>query len=201
MEMSFKCWLEDYQRVFPFMQEEDPPDIKKISRYKTKEDYIRAVQRGGRQTEKSAKQWIAQPASHWLIGEEELVELIPNAITIPTPVGEKSLTIVHLMEKEPQSPLGKKRYRILAYLGEMSKSDIFDQWTKPVGGISGYGGYITHVWVEDVFRGKQPNLYKFLMEIARERGIVGLAPLARPLMSKDILAAQAKYDWKRTKGE
>lgn len=237
---SFKLWLaEDYQRVFPFMMEDDPPNLKKMQRYKDKESYIKAMSRGGRDTEGAAEKIIREPIGGWF--KEEILEIKPKAVVIPAftfPNGvvrpERYLAFVYIQSTKPINPekpeYNKKRYRILAYYQgakeNFTKDDI--EYGSIVGGLMGFGGYITHVWVDKEYRGDSskfgiPNLYKLLLQFARQRGIVGLAPekatcpncgetvglhyepkkcpncntLAQPLTSKSFRAAQARYDWKR----
>lgn len=133
-------------------------------------------------------------------------------------------------QDSPLKEYQKKVYRLLAYYqkGEnFNKSEI--QFARPIGGLQGMGGYYTHIWVDPEYRGKQegvPNIFKLIMSYAKKMGIHGLMPetkacekcdvqvhvgsrptkcpncghLAQPLTSKSLRTAQAKYDWKRSKG-
>ena len=208
--MNFKQWLESQQLLFPFKTEDDPPNLDKIKRYKSLDNYVAAMSKGGRKTEVSAKEVVKRP--RWNI-----------AIAC-----FRSKNIIN-----PQSKEGNhKQFRILAFFqgrkNTFTKEEAMDPYANVIGGIVGFGDQITHVWVDDEYRGNLshaniPNLYKELLRFARERGIVGMAPedatcpkcgetvrvnnepakcpkcgtLAQPLTSKSFRAAQAKYDWKR----
>jgi hypothetical protein len=249
--MDFKQWLETKQLLFPFKTDDDPPNISKINKYKSLDNYVKSMSKGGRKTEISAKQVVSQPPgsamAKWFGGGFELEELVPNAVVIPSftfPNGYKrpqwNLAIAILKSKNVINPQNKegnyKQFRILAFFqGQKStftKSEVMDPYANPVGGLVGFGDQITHVWVDDEYRGNLshvnvPNLYKELLKFAKERGIVGMASenaccskcgetvqihnepkkcpkcgtVVQPLTSKSFRAAQAKYDWKRTKGE
>lgn len=216
--MLFKLWLisetDYYQKVFPYMQEEEPPDVNKIKRYKSMDNYVKAMQKGGRQTEVAAEKLISSPASGYFIGNEELIELIPDAVSIPPkefPNGtlrpEFRIAIAHLKTVQPIQSYSEKynnkhRYRILAYWqgkvgSTFTKENVFEDYRSPIGGLSYIGGYIDTVWVDPSHRGNYDiSLYKELREFAKRRGIISLAP-DDDLTSKSFRAAQAKYDWNR----
>ena len=245
--MRFRLWLEARQLLFPFKTEDDPPNLDKIKRYKSQDNYIKAMSKGGRQTERSAEELVSQAPggvmASWFGGGFELEDLVPGAVTIPAhtfPNGrtrpEWKIAIALLRSKNvvnPDSKEGNRRqFRILAFFQSsrltFTKSEVMDPHARPIGGIMGFGDQYTHVWVDEEYRGKSgeagiPNLYKALLNFAREHGIVGLAPetatcpecgegvplqgepkpcpkcgtMAQPLTSKSFRAAQAKYDWKR----
>ena len=184
--------------------------------------------------------------ANWFGGGFNLEELVPSAVVIPAhifPNGrtrpEMRLAIAILKTKNPLNPETKignrKQFRILAfYQGQkpnFTAQEVMDPYARPVGGVMGIGDQITHVWVDKEYRGDKsavgiPNLYKELLNFARQRGIVGLAPedatcpecgttvplkgepkpcpncgaMAQPLTSRSFRAAQAKYDWKRARG-
>lgn len=208
--MSFAKWLIEtglYQKVLPFMSQEDPPNLKKISRYKTPEDYIKATTRGSRKTEVMAQKLIAAPVGSWFVGGENIIEIAPDAFTIPGktfPNGQVrppfKIAFVVTQSKEHVNPLNPKydkyRYRILAFWQgtkpTFTKKDV--EFATPLGGLSYIGGYIDTVWVNTDMRGN--GLYKALREFATRRGTPGLEP-GDTLTSKSYRAAQAKYDWKR----
>ncbi len=214
--MRFKNWFEtdNYQKVFPWASQEDPPDLKKINRYKNRDNYVNAMSKGGRQTERAAEQLISKPFSSPLIGQEEIAEIVPGAIVIPQfqlPDGrlrpQWTIAVVHTKTIKPANEFNPKynkpRHRLLAYWqGQKStfnKSEL--EYESPIGGLSFIGDYIDTVWVHPEYRGDTerygfPNLYKKLREFATRRGIVGLSP-DDDLTSKSFRAAQAKYDWKR----
>ena len=83
------------------------------------------------------------------------------------------------------NPEGRyKQFRILAFFqgrkNIFTEKDVMDPYANPIGGLVGFGDQITHVWVEDEYRGNLrhvsvPNLYKELIKFAKERGIVGMA--------------------------
>lgn len=215
--LSFKEWLETYQQTFPFMQEEDPPDAKKINRFKTQQSYVKSAARGGRQTEVAAEKLISAPVSSWFVGQEEIVEIVPNALTIPSftyPNGtvrpEWHIAFVVVRGTKPANPnqpkYNKRRYRVLAFWqgreSNFSKEDL-DQYTKPLGGLAAIGGYIDTVWVDPEWRGNRPDIqipsvYAALREFAKKIGLPSLEP-GDELTSTSFRTAQAKYDWKRAK--
>lgn len=211
--MRFKKWLENYQQVFPFASEEDAPDLKKIKRFKSMDNYVKAMSKGGRNTEDAAEKLIRFPANSPLVGGEDIIEFVPNAFIIPASTfsngkikPQRSISFVHLKSKEVANPNDEKynrhRHRILAYWnpdGSFSKEDVLDYFNRPVGGLSFIGSYIDTVWVDPEFRSTQPSLYKALREFARLRGIVSIDP-SDQLTSKSFRASQAKYDWKRAQG-
>ena len=153
--------------------------------------------------------------SNWFVGEEEIVEMVPNAFTIPSftfPNGqirpEWHVAFVVVRGTKPANPnnpkYNKRRYRILAFWQgrdtSFSKKDL-DQYAKPIGGLSGLGGYLDTVWVDKEWRGNRPDkqipsLYKALREFAKKIGFPSLEP-GDDLTSTSFRAAQAKYDWKR----
>lgn len=217
--MDFRSFLEAdlYQKMFPFMTEEDPPNIKKMRRYKNMDNYVRAMSKGGKDTEVAAEKLISAPADHWFAGgPEELLEIVPGAFVIPSytfPGGrtrpEWKIAFVHLKTKDPVNPnnpeYNRPRHRILAYWqgrkDRFTKENVFDGFTRPIGGLSFVGSYIDTVWIDPEYRGshpdvKIPSLYKALREFAKRRGAVSLKP-EDDLTSKSYRAAQAKYDWKR----
>ncbi len=221
--MDFKNWLENnYQKLFPFATEEDPPDFKKINRFKSLDNYLKASSSGGRKTEIAAEKLISLPANSPMIGGggERILELVPSALVIPShqfPSGqirpERHVAFVHLTTKEPINPnqekYNKPRHRILAYWqgdnnSRFTKERVFDPYEYPIGGVSFVGSYLDTVWIAPDFRGSHPeigipSLYKALREFAKKRGIVSLEP-DDDLTSKSFRLAQAKYDWNRAKG-
>ena len=203
--MNFRSWLEAHQQMFPFATEEPIIDDKFIKRFKSPKSYVKWKVRSGRKTEVAAKQLISTPASNWFVGEEELLELIPNAFIIPemqfTSVKRpaKPIAFVHLKtikSANPNNPkYNKPRHRLLAYWNGNTKKDVFEPYNKPIGGVSWIGSDIDVVWIDKEFRKIKPSLYAALMKTARLRG-------AHPdpkdkLTSKSFRTAQAKYDWKR----
>jgi hypothetical protein len=213
--LSFQAWVETYQTTFPFMQEEDPPNHKKIGRFTNQQNYIKSASKGGRQTEVAAEKLISAPVSNWFVGEEEIVEMLPNAFTIPSftfPNGqirpEWHVAFVVVRGTKPANPnepkYNKRRYRILAFWQgrntSFSRQDL-DSYAKPIGGLAGLGGYIDTVWVDKEWRGSHPDkqipsLYKVLREFAKKIGFPSLEP-GDDLTSTSFRAAQAKHDWKR----
>lgn len=209
---SFKEWLAEadyYQKMFPFATEEPEIDKDFIKRFKSPESYARFKSSTGRQTGDAAKQLVSQPASNWFVGEEELVELVPKAFTIPAKRfatrtrPEKHLAFAHLQTTGPVNPnnpqYNKPRHRLLAYWqgdqDTFTKKEVMNSISRPVGGVSWVGSYIDNVWVDDDFRNIQPSLYGALMKAAQRRGAV-VDPNDK-LTSKEFRAAQAKHDWKR----
>lgn len=193
-----------YQSVLPFMREEPPVDVNKIKKYKSKDEYVKAASKSGKQTEIAAEKIVSTPISSWIVGEEELLELVNKATSIPKndnpPRPEFSIAFVHVKSKE-KLPNNKSRFRILAFWeGEnkiLNKNEI--ESLNPIGGIVYIGEYITDVWVRNDFRGTDKNgfsLYKELRKFASRRGIMGLAP-GDDLTSKSFRAAQAKYDYSK----
>lgn len=222
--MRFRDWInevDNYQKLFPFATEEDPPDVKKINRYKNMDNYVQAMSKGGRQTEIAAEKLISSPANNWFIGGggEELIELVPNALIIPSftfPGGrvrpQWGIAFAHFKTKEAMNPnqpkYNKPRHRILAFFQgknpNFTKEQALDPHSKPVGGVSFIGSYIDTVWVDPEYRGSHPevnipSLYKALRQFATRRGAASLEP-SDDLTSKSFRAAQARYDWKRAKG-
>jgi hypothetical protein len=203
---TFLEWLESdlYQSVFPFMKEEPPIDIEKIKKHKNKEEYVKSASKKGKKTEVAAEKIVSTPINSWIVGEEELLELINKATFVPAnnnpPRPEFNIAFAHVKSKE-LLPNNKSRFRILAFWeGEnkiLNKEEI--KKLNPIGGIVYIGGYITDVWVSPEFRGKDKNgfsLYKELRKFATRRGIVGLSP-GDDLTSKSFRAAQAKYDYSK----
>jgi hypothetical protein len=180
------------------------------------DNYIKAMQKGGRKTEIAAKELISPYANSGFIGGggEKVLEIVPNALTIPSftfPNGtvrpERYIAFVHLATNKSINPNSEKynrpRHRILAYWQgadqTFTKEQVLDSMNRPIGGISFVGSYIDVVWIDPEFRGSKahmPNLYKALREFAKRRGAVSLEP-NDDLTSKSFRAAQAKYDWKR----
>ena len=212
--INFKAWLEsdEYQSVFPFLREEPPadPSIKD----KSKPDYIKSASKGGRKTEVAAEKIVSARVGSWFIGEEELLELVNSAATLPAknippskkyPSGlsrpEFSIAFEHLKGKEPL-PNGKSRFRILAFWEgqrRLGKNEVMKGSLEPIGGLVYIGGHITDAWVDPDMRGTNDegfSLYRKLREFASRRGIVGLAP-GDDLTSKSYRAAQARYDYRR----
>lgn len=213
--MNFQKWLtENYQRAFPFATEEDPPDLKRISRFKSRDNYINAMSKGGKKTESAAKELISAPIG--LFVPEEIIGITPNAFVIPAatmPSGyqrsEHHIAFVHVQNIEPSESVdpkyqGKRRHRLLAYWQKgptFTKSEALEKYNRPVGGVSIIGSYIDTVWVDEEFRSpkpeaQMPSLYKALMMRAKNMGYPGLAP-DDDLTSKSFRAAQAKHDWNR----
>lgn len=204
--MNFKKWLQEsdlYQSVFDFMKEEPPVKINK-TKFKNKEDYVNSASKTGKKTEIAAEKIVSAPVNSWVVGEEELLELVNRATYIPAskkpPRPEFNIAIAHLKSKEILAN-GKSRFRILAFWeGEnkiIGKNELEN--LNPIGGIVYIGGYITDVWVSPAFRGTDKqgfSLYKELRKFATRRGIVGLSP-GDNLTSKSFRAAQAKYDYSR----
>lgn len=191
--MKFKVWLEAsgyYQPALPFAQEEDPPDLEKINRFRSKEDYVRNQSRYATKTGEAAEQIIKAPIG-WP-DAEEVVSIIPNAVKIPSVQlgdrirAERNIAFVHLQTKDIQNTTdpkyAKKKYRILAYWqGGQETFNAEDITTgRLLGGLMGMGGYILDVWIDPEFRGNPgkgiPNLYKELMTFSRKLGIHGLMP-------------------------
>lgn len=214
--MRFRVWFEtdqQYQQLFPWATEEDPPPIEKIKRYKSQDNYVKAMSRGGRDTEMAAERLVSAPVSNWFVGEEEIVEIVPGAMTLPAytfPGGrtrpEWKVAFVHVKTKENVNPNVKKydrpRHRLLAYYqGQNPQFDKSQLAYAPIGGLSWVGSYIDMAWVAPDWRGSRPDLnlpslYGALREFARKRGIVGLEP-GDDLTSKSFRASQARYDWQR----
>lgn len=212
--MNFLEWLETYQQVFPFAREEEPLDIKKIRRFKNQDNYIKAMMKGGKKTEKAAEKLISSPIGRGYIGEEEIVSIHPNALRIPKYIFQNGVTrperyiaFVHVRTKMPVNPnsekYNKSRYRLLAFWqGDQptfTEKDVMTSFNAPIGGLSHIGGFIDTVWVDPEFRGQRtgmPNLYKSLREFARNIGYPSLEP-GDDLTSKSYRASQAKHDWKR----
>lgn len=241
--MKFKAWLETYQKAMPFLQQDDPLDqdqLKKIQRYKSKENYVKAMQRGGRKTELSAEKMISQPIGSWFVGDERIVNYKPNAIIIPERklkdghvLPKIGIAMVHLETEEPINSTNpqfanKHRYRILAFW----QGPKIDGWTpkdiqfgvQPLGGASGFGGYLDTFWVAPDMS-KEIPLYKEIRKFAAEIGYPALNPKDRPgarqkalnnlkpgedadmaasdteLTSKSFRGAQAKYDWDRAQAQ
>ena len=198
--MNFKQWLESQQLLFPFKTEDDPPNLDKIKRYKSLDNYVAAMSKGGRKTEVSAKEVVSiSPGSaraKWFGGGFEVEEIVPNAVIIPEhifPNGQKrprwNIAIACFRSKNIINPQSKevnhKQFRILAFFqgrkNTFTKEEAMDPYANVIGGIVGFGDQITHVWVDDEYRGNLnhvnvPNLYKELLRFAKERGIVGMAP-------------------------
>jgi len=213
---SKKIRKEAYQQVFPFASEEEPPDVKRIQRFKNQDNYVRAMSKGGRNTEKASRALISLPVSSGYTGQEEILSIHPSALTIPehtflngTVRPKKYIAFVHVRTVEPANPnnpkYNKPRYRLLAFWQgskpSFTKEDLVH--ASPIGGLAHIGGYIDTVWVDDDFKGSEsnkkaniPNLYKALRKFAKNIGYPSLEP-GDELTSKSYRAAQAKYDWKR----
>lgn len=199
--MSFRAWLEA-QGVFGFMQDEPEPDRDEMGQYPTRNAYVKAMSKRGRDTESAAESITSAAPSNWLVGEEELIELDNDAVIIPAgdKRPERHIAIAHFKGQEPM-PNGKHRFRILAFWQgrkdeKLTKEDLYD----PIGGIVHIGGEIIDVWVhpEHRWNPKEPQykLYRSLREWAKSRGIVGLAS-GDDLTSKSFRVSQAKYNWRR----
>lgn len=171
------------------MQEEEPPDFNKIKKFKNKENYVKAMSKGGRQTEEAAKTWIVAPINSW--EPEEILEIVPKHLVIPSktyPNGavrsERYVAFVVVRTTKPINPdnpeYNKRRYRILAFWHKTPSFTSQDlEYNPPIGGLMGMGGYYTHVWVDKEFRGSNLgfNLYKELLKFGKETGLmVDLAP-------------------------
>ena len=210
--MEFIQWLIEndvYQKLFPWATEENPVDIKKISRFKSIDNYIKNQQKGSRQTDVAAEKLIlSYPNSNY----EQIVQIVPNYIVIPPKqMGSQIrpqwyISFVHLKTINNVNPndsyYDRPRHRILAYFtGKkqgFTKDQVFDYFHQPIGGVSYIGNDIDVVWVASQWRGTQDNIsiYKELRNFAKKRGAVDLKP-NDDLTSKYFRAAQAKYDWKR----
>jgi hypothetical protein len=218
--MKFLQWLENeegphIQRLFPFMTDEEPVDSKKIGRYKDRDSYIKAMTRGGKKTEDSTQKIVsATPNSFWSMMREKVENLWNDAIILPPhsfangQVRPEYHVALALLKSEKPMENGKDRYRLLAYYqgnkGEkLTKNDLGDSIHSVIGGLVVIGGYITHAWVDNHWRGTIPaggrhfSLYQKLREFARMYlGVHGLAP-NDDLTSKSFRASQAKYDYNR----
>jgi hypothetical protein len=208
--MKFKQWLEgDLQKLFPFMSEEDPLDWKKISRYRSKDSYVKAKSKGGRETEVAAEKVITATPNRTFFGKETLENLWNNAFKIPPhtfPNGQKrpEFSVALALLKNVMHN-GKNRYRLLAYWEgreTMTSEDIMEGYHSIIGGIAFIDGYMTHAWVDKHWRGTVPgeepfNLWQKLREFAKTYlGIIGPAP-DDELTSKSFRASQAKHDYNR----
>lgn len=220
--MQFKLWLEtderpSIQQIFPVFTQEDPPNYKKISRYSSKDAYVKAQMRGGKKTELSAEKMAGAPFGDFFSGADEQIEKIwRNALTVPAhkfTTGqvrpEMKIHLVHLMSKEPM-PNGKYRHRLLAYYGGTAKAReehwidrntlAQNTWRTPIAGLIMMEGYITHAWVDKSWRGREPggfSLFEAVREFARMYlGVHGTHP-DDDLTSKSYRGAQAKYDYNR----
>lgn len=199
---NFICWLVEhdlYQSVFPFLREEPPPD-ERAKMYQNKQDYIQAVTQGAKQTEVAAEKIVSARFGSWVVGEETLLELINKAAVVPAHNNnpEFNIAFAHVKSNE-KLPNGKSRFRILAFW-EGSNTIKSIENLDPIGGIVYIGGYITDVWVNSAWRGKDRSgfsLYKELRKFASRRGIVGLSP-GDNLTSKSYRISQAKYDYGRS---
>lgn len=221
--MDFKIWLEgesekpSFQQLIPHFTQEDPPDYKKIGRYVSQDNYVKAMTRGSKKTELSAEKMVSAPPGSFFTGVEEAVEKIWNhALTVPEyqfPDGRVRPTIklnLILMVSAKPMPNGKNRHRLLAYYGGMEGKegledykltrDIKKSYASPIGGLIMFGGYVTHAWVDQHWRGREPSgfsLFESLREFARMYlGVHGTAP-DDDLTSKSYRTSQAKYDYKR----
>jgi hypothetical protein len=199
---TFQKWLIEhdlYQSVFPFLREEPPPD-KRAKLYQNKQDYVQSAIAGAKQTETVAEKFVSARFNSWIVGEETLLELVNGAATVPAQSNrpEFSIAFAHVKSNE-KLPNNKSRFRILAFWeGEKTLKNINN--LDPIGGIVYIGGYITDVWVNPAWRGKDASgfsLYKELRKFAARRGVVGLDP-ADDLTSKSYRMSQAKYDYRRT---
>jgi hypothetical protein len=200
--MNFKEYLETdiYQSVLPFMKEEPKLD-KNISKYKSKEDYVKSMGKSGRKTEIAAEKIVSARISSWIVGEEEILEIVNKATFIKNNDPNRpqfNINFTHVKSKE-LLPNNKSRFRILAFWQgtkeNINKQEIIN--LDPLGGIVYIGGYITDVYVKPEFRGKDKfgfSLYKELRKFASRRGIISTAP-NDDLTSKSYRMAQAKYDY------
>ncbi len=203
-----------YQKLFPFMTQEDPLDYKKIGRYRDQDSYIRAMSRGGKKTEDVTEKVVsATPNSFWSM-PEDLVNLWNSAIILPPhaftsgQMRPEFHVALALLKSKKVLRDDDYRYRLLAYYqgnkGEtLKREDIFDSIHSVIGGLVMVGGYITHAWVDKHWRGTLPaggqpfSLYNKIREFARQHlGVVGLAP-NDDLTSKSFRASQAKHDYGR----
>jgi hypothetical protein len=200
--MNFREYLESdlYQSVFPFMREEPTADKEILSKFKNKEDYVKFMGRGGKKTEVAAEKMVMARISSWVVGEEEILEIVNSATFITTKDPNRprfNLSFVHVKSKE-LLPNNKSRFRILAFWQgdkDLDKSDLLH--LDPLGGIIYIGGYITNVYVKPEFRGTDRfgfSLYKELRKFASRRGIMSVAP-GDDLTSKSYRMAQAKHDF------
>lgn len=199
--MKFKQWLEnEYQTLFPFASEEEPlsPDqIKKISKYKSKENYVKANSRGGKQTEIAAKK-VAGSFINGYLGKEKIEAIYTNQVVIPKKEfvslikPERYIAFVKLVTENADNTL----HRLLAlYQGEkkdrLDPQAVLENEYQIIGSIVFQRGYITHVWVDPEY--KDVNLYGKMREFVRKYyGIHGAAP-GDDLLSKSYKSAEAKH--------
>lgn len=208
------------QSLFPFMTQEDPPNPKKINRYKSRDNYVTAMSRGGKNTEGAAERLISYRVSFPFIGPEQLLGVYPSAFVIPShqfPDGrvrpQWNVAFVHVKTVKPVNPdnpyYDRPRHRLLAmWQGRdttFTREQALDQFPHIVGGLSWVGNDIDMAWVDKEYRGKHPeanvpSLYAALRKFATQLGAVGLKP-GDDLTSKSFRAAQAKHDWNRTKNQ
>jgi len=201
--MNFREYFESdlYQSVFPFMREQPTADKNLLNKFKNKEDYVKFMGRGGRKTEVAAEKMVMARISSWIVGEEEILEIVNNATFIKNKDSNRpkfNITFVHIKSQELLTN-NKSRFRILSFWqGEkevLGKDELLK--LDPLGGIIYIGGYITDVYVKPEWRGTDSSgfsLYKELRKFASRRGITGVAP-GDDLTSKSYRMAQAKHDF------
>jgi len=208
--MGFSSWLKEQtdpkQLLFPFMSEEEPLDFKKIGRYKSLENYIKARTKGARKTEQSAQRIVsAEPNSFWA-GREEIERVYNSEIIIPPKQfsngqirPEYHIAFAHLKNLELPG-----KYRLLAFWqgrppNRLTKAELLSNYHPIIGGLVHIGGHLTHAWVDPNYKSPEVSIYKALREFAkRYYGVVGPAP-DEDLLSKSYLTAQAKYEWDKWK--
>ena len=198
----------EYQKLFPYLSDEEPlsdKDLKKLSQYKNKEDYVKAMSRGGRQTQKAAQAVAMAFVGGFYLGSEEVVKIYDHAIEIPE---KKFITIirpkryvalVHLRTTEPNM-IGNYTNRLIAiWQGAegtpITKESILDNDYPMLGSIVFQNNYITHAYVDPQY--KSINLYGQMRDFLRKYyGIVGTHPEDN-LKSKHYLASDAKHKWNK----
>jgi hypothetical protein len=215
MVLNFTEWFlengpDPKQLLFPWMSQEDPINVKKMSRYKSLEDYIKSQTRGSRKTEKAAETVVAAPPNSWKSGAEEIENIWHSEIVIP-PVPfstgqmrpEYHIAFVLLKKNDP-FVAGNQRLVAVWQGGandRITRKDLLDGTHPIIAGIVFKGPHITHVWADPNYKTAQTNVYKELMTFARKYlGVIGPEP-GDKLTSRSFRTAQAKYDWKRYKGQ
>jgi hypothetical protein len=209
--MNFAQWYlengpDPKQQLFPWATEEEPLDYKKLARYKSPENYIKAQTKGARQTEKGAQTVVAAPPNSFMSGKEDVERIFHSEVVIPPKQfangqvrPERHIAFVLLNKTDPFVN-GNKRL-IAVWQGEpnnrVTKNDILSHMYDVLGGIVFKGSYLTHAWIDPNYKGPDVNLYRDLREFARKYyGVIGTEP-GDELTSKSYRTTQAKYDWKR----
>lgn len=207
--MKFKQWLEnEYQTLLPFASDEEPlspEQMKQISRFKSKENYVKASSKGGKQTEIAAKK-VAGSFINSYLGNEKIEAVYVNQIVIP----QKQFTSITkparyiALVKTIIENNGNILHRLLAlYQGEkkdrLDPQEVLDNEYQIIGSIVFQRGYITHVWVSPEY--KDVNLYGKMREFVRKYyGIHGIAP-DDDLVSKSYKSAEAKHIYNKFLGQ